>query len=147
MNCYTQVTAREVIPGVHTVQFEKIRDGLEGTYLQAVHMNVEPDGYGELYLYGEENIDEEELKASDAIILIGTALRNAGVEYVELSMAFWGEKARPNTAGGDHVRIYSDGAFITSKVVWPKYAPKRPRAKKWKSSVALPMKSVRRKRK
>ncbi len=133
MNHYTQVTAKDTIPGVTPNDFEELKDKLEGTGLSAELWNVKGKGKrekGDLYLYSEEFFDEEDFTNSGALPIIGRLLKAAKMKHVQLGMACYGSKAAKDSSGGAEFRIYADGHLTWAETRFPEYPPKKPKAQK-----------------
>lgn len=132
MNHYTNVTAQEVIPGVQVNDCDELAEKLEGTGLDAELWNCQGKGKnekGDLYIFGEAgHFDEELFIESGAVECIGRILKKSKKSYLELGMAFYGDKARPNTCDGTAIRITADGDLVWAERVWP--SKKKPKKQK-----------------
>lgn len=136
MNHYTTVTAEGSIEGVSVADFEELKEAIEHTGLNA-ELGVVYTGtlrkqkeVPTLYIFGEENFDVDLFNERGAPEIIGKILKKAKLPHFEFGVAFHGSKAAPESAGGTAFRIYADGHMSWQEHIWPKYTPKKPKAKK-----------------
>jgi hypothetical protein len=133
MNNYVVITAEDSVEGVSARDFEKLKEKLEGTGLDAELWDTKGKGKnekGQLYIFGEEYFDEEAFIENACPEAIGEILKKAKVPHLDFGIAFYGSKACPDSAGGGKFRVYDDGHLAWAELIFPEYPAKKPKKQK-----------------